>query len=94
MKFLVSRLRVVSVLFLALCVVSACKTPSSMMGKEIGCSTGGVEILDSEFSRKGSATTWCVRCTDRNFSETYICASNPERDRMQCREVPIGPPCE
>ena len=84
----------IAVLFFVLGLVSACKTPSSLMGKEIGCSTRGVEIIDSEFSRSGSGTTWCVRCTDKEFSETYICASNPEHDRVQCREVPLGPPCQ
>ena len=89
-----SRVRSISVLFVVLGLVSACKTPSSMMAKEIGCSTRGVEVIDSVFSRNGSGTTWCVRCADKEFSETYICASNPEHDRMQCREVPLGPPCQ
>lgn len=94
MLVFMSRIRIVPVLFLVLCLVPACKSPSSMMAKEIGCTTRGVEILDSVFSRNGSGTTWCVRCSDKDFSETYICATNPGHTRMQCREVPLGPPCE
>lgn len=75
------------VLFLA---VSGCKSPSAMSAKALGCRTAQLDMLDSEFSRAGSTTTWCASCEGR----TSICVTNPNRDRVECREVPAGPPCE
>ena len=74
--------------------VVACKTPSSMIGDEIDCPPGDVKILDSVFSRAGSMTTWCARCDSKEYSSNHVCSTNPTRERMHCREVPLGPPCE
>ena len=80
-----------SVLCLVLLLsVSGCKSPSSVSAKALGCRTAELDILDSEFSRSGSTTTWCASCAGR----TNICVTNPDRNRVECREVPAGPPCE
>jgi hypothetical protein len=70
--------------------VSGCKSPSSLSAKALGCRTAELDMLDSEFSRSGSTTTWCARCG----GQTHICVTNPNRSRIECREVPAGPPCE
>jgi hypothetical protein len=78
------------VLFVILSSLFGCKSPSQMTAKEIGCNTRDVEIIDSEFKRNGSMTAWCARCGDR----LYQCMTNPRRDRIECRRVDVGPPCE
>ena len=78
---------IVSVIVLS---VTGCKSQSQITGNEIGCNTRDVEIIDSEFKRQGSLTTWCARCEDR----IYQCISNPGRDRIECRRVGLGPPCQ
>ncbi len=86
-------MRYVRVLFVAVVIllsISGCKSQSQMTAKETGCATRDVEIIDSEFKRMGSTTTWCARCEDR----FYQCVTNPRRDRIECRRVEVGPPCE
>ncbi|MEX0958705.1 MAG: hypothetical protein WDZ63_05405 [Burkholderiales bacterium] len=71
-------------------VFSGCKSPSALTAEAIGCRVTGIEIVDSEFKREGSTTAWCARCED----VTYQCATNPERNRVECREVADGAaPC-
>jgi len=69
---------------------SGCKSLSSMSAKAIDCRTSKLEILDSRFSREGTTTSWCARCD----GQTHICVTNPNRDRVECRQVDAGPPCE
>lgn len=83
-------LKAVLVVLFVLLNVSGCKSQSQITGKEIGCNTRDVEIIDSEFKRQGSLTTWCARCEDR----IYQCISNPNRDRIECRRVGLVPPCD
>ena len=78
---------IVSVIVL---IVAGCKSQPQITGKEIGCNTRDVEIIDSEFKRMGSLTTWCASCEDR----IYQCITNPGRDRIECRRVEVGPPCQ
>ena len=82
--------RAVLVVVLVFLSVSGCKSQSQITANAIGCETAEVEIIDSEFKRQGSLTTWCARCGNR----FYQCITNPSRDHIECRRVPVGPPCE
>lgn len=74
----------------AVLVLPGCKSPSALTAEAIGCRVTEIEIVDSEFKREGSTTAWCARCEET----TYQCATNPERDRVECREVADGAaPC-
>jgi hypothetical protein len=74
--------------------LSACNSIETMTAEQIGCETREVRILESQFKRFGSETTWCARCTGANAGGNYVCATNPSRERVECRAVPPGPPCE
>lgn len=87
-------LRGSGLLIVILCSLSACKSPSALTAEAIGCTTREVRILDSEFSRSGSNTTWCARCLDHKIDKNYICVTSPSRERIECREVALGPPCQ
>lgn len=81
-------------LFSVVGCLSGCKSTETMTAAQLGCDTRDVKILDSQFERAGSETTWCARCSGSNSGKNYVCATNPSRDRVQCREVPPGPPCD
>ena len=81
--------RLVILTLVVLFAVSGCKSQSALSAKELGCRTAEVEILDSEFSRAGSTTSWCAHCAGK----TAVCVTNPRHDRIECRDVPPGPPC-
>ena len=67
----------------------ACKTSTGLTADAIGCGVTDVDIIDSEFKRRGVTTAWCARCGDK----VYQCATTPERDRVECRESAPGGPC-
>lgn len=67
----------------------ACKSPTVLTARATGCTTTEVEIVDSEFKRAGSTTAWCARCKGKNFS----CATNIERDHVECHEASAASPC-
>lgn len=73
----------------ATCCIAACKTPTALTADATGCTTAEVEILDSQYKREGSTTAWCARCKGKN----YICATNSNRDRVECREASSPSPC-
>jgi hypothetical protein len=75
-------LRILS-LVAALGVLSGCTTQSTMTARATGCSTMGVDIVKSRYSRQGSTTRWCAKCK----SKLYYCVSNPEHSRVECKEA-------
>ncbi|HUF19237.1 MAG TPA: hypothetical protein VMP00_00635 [Burkholderiales bacterium] len=74
----------------AVLVLSGCKSPSALTAEATACRVTEIEIVDSDYKRDGSTTAWCARCRD----VTYQCATNPARNRVECREVTAGvAPC-
>ena len=71
------------VLVVLVCTFSGCKTQSAMTAGATGCSTMGVDIVKSRYSRAGSTTRWCAKCKNK----LYSCASNPEHSRVECKEA-------
>jgi hypothetical protein len=59
----------------------ACSGPQRLTAKVTPCTTKEVEIVPSEFSRNGSTTAWCAECKEK----LYVCVTNAERTRVQCR---------
>ena len=86
-----------SLVFLTLLAgLAGCNSMESMTGDQIGCDARDIVVMDSEVKRSGSKTTWCARCSGGgiNAGKNYVCATNPSQDRVECREVPLGPPCQ
>jgi hypothetical protein len=73
----------------AVCILSGCKTQSTMTAGVTGCSTIGVDIVKSRYSREGSTTRWCAKCKNK----LYFCVSNPEHSRVECKEA-VADTCE
>ena len=74
----------------ATCLLAACMTSKERLtAKAVGCSTGDVEIVQSDFSRRGVETAWCATCKDK----LYRCATNPDRSRVSCLESREGDGC-
>jgi hypothetical protein len=71
------------VLVAVVCVLPGCKTQSAMTAGATGCRTISVDIVKSRYSREGSTTVWCAKCNNK----LYQCVSNPERSRVECKEV-------
>jgi hypothetical protein len=71
------------ILLAALGVLAGCKTQSTMTAGATGCSTMGVDIVKSRYSRQGSTTSWCAKCKGK----LYYCVSNPEHSRVECKEA-------
>ncbi len=70
----------VATLCLLLC---ACSTPSALTAKATDCSRGQVDIKDAPFKARGITTQWCAVCKNK----TYMCVSNADRNRVECRPV-------
>ena len=71
------------VLVAVVCALPGCKTQSAMTAGATGCGTIGVDIVNSRYAREGSTTVWCAKCK----SKLYLCVSNPERSRVECKEA-------
>jgi hypothetical protein len=72
------------------CLLAACMTSKERLtAKAVGCSSREVEVLQSDFSRRGVETAWCATCNDK----LYRCATNPERSRVSCLESREGDGC-
>lgn len=63
--------------------LSACATQNALTAKATNCSRGQVDIKDSGFKQRGVTTTWCAVCKDK----TYLCVTNADRSRVECRPV-------
>ena len=62
----------------------------ALTGKAVGCSTRSVDLLPSEYDRKGMETSWCAKCKDKR----YQCATNAQRTRTICKESVEGDDCD
>ena len=71
------------ILVLVVCALSGCKTQSAMTAGATGCRTISVDIVKSRFSREGSTTVWCAKCSNK----LYHCVSNPDHSRVECKEA-------
>jgi hypothetical protein len=59
----------------------ACSSPERLTSRATPCATKEVKIVDSEFSRRGVTTAWCAECKDK----LYLCATDIERAKVECR---------
>jgi len=66
-----------------LLLVSGCATQSALTAKATDCSRGQVDIKDSAFRQRGNTTTWCAVCKGK----AYLCLTNADRSRVECRPV-------
>jgi len=73
----------------AAALLVACKSPTALTADAIGCGVTQVEIVDSEYTRRGVTTAWCARCEGK----VYQCVTTPARDRVECREPKPDTPC-
>jgi len=62
-------------------VTEACSSPERLTSKATPCSTKEVKIVSSDFSRRGVTTAWCAECKGK----LYLCATDAERSKVQCR---------
>ncbi|HTS54754.1 MAG TPA: hypothetical protein VMH26_15900 [Burkholderiales bacterium] len=80
-KEICTRLPALSVLVCASLLTIACSSPERLTSKATPCATGEVKIVNSEFSRRGVTTAWCAECKDK----LYLCATDTERSKVECR---------
>jgi hypothetical protein len=78
------------ILLAAACALCGCKTQSTMTAAATGCRTISVDIVKSRYSREGSTTVWCAKCSNK----LYHCVSNPDHSRVECKEVANPDICE
>jgi len=81
-------MRHLSGLFLLL-LLPACATQSALTAKATDCSRGQVDIKDSAFRARGITTSWCAVCKEK----TFLCVTNADRSRVDCRPVREGDVC-
>lgn len=74
---------VLLVLLLLMLTLSGCATQSALTAKATDCSRGQVDIKDSAFKQRGITTTWCAVCKNKS----YLCVTNADRSRVECRPV-------
>ena len=60
---------------------AGCSSPERLTSRVTPCTIGEVQIVNSEFSRRGVTTAWCAECKGK----LYLCATDVERDKAQCR---------
>jgi len=70
-------------LLLAAGWLAACSSQERLTAEATPCSSREVNIVTSEFARRGSTTAWCAECKGK----TYQCASNADHTKVQCREL-------
>jgi hypothetical protein len=68
---------------------AGCANKERLTASAINCRVTEVDIVDSEFKRSGSTTAWCAKCRGKR----YQCATNPNRDKVQCFEARPGTTC-
>jgi hypothetical protein len=73
-----------------LVVGCAGKSKEALTGRAVGCSTRSVDLLPSEYDRKGMETSWCAKCKDKR----YQCVTNAERTRTVCKASVDGDGCD
>jgi hypothetical protein len=70
--------------------LAGCKTQSALTADATGCGRTKIDIVKSRYEREGTTTAWCAKCGVK----LYHCVSNPERDRVECKEGNPGGVCE
>lgn len=60
---------------------SGCSSPERLTSKATNCTIGEIQIVNSDFSRRGVSTAWCAECKGK----LYLCATDVERNKAQCR---------
>jgi hypothetical protein len=68
------------------CALAGCKTQSALTAGATGCRTISVDIVKSRYAREGSTTVWCAKCK----TKLYLCVSNPDHSRVECKEAVPG----
>ena len=58
-----------------------CSSPERLTSRATNCTIGEVQIVNSDFSRRGVTTAWCAECKGK----LYLCATDVERNKAQCR---------
>ena len=83
--------RIFSGLFLVVgaLLTEACSSPERLTSKATPCATGEVKIVNSDFTRRGVTTAWCAECKGK----LYLCATDAERDKVQCRPSTADDAC-
>lgn len=71
-------------------MLSGCKSPTALTASATGCGVTDVDIVDSAYAREGITSAWCASCKGKVFQ----CASNPARDRVECRPATRPGPCD
>ena len=71
-------------------MLSGCKSPTALTASATGCGVTEVDIVDSVYAREGTTSAWCATCKGKLFQ----CASNPARDRVECRPATSPGPCD
>ncbi len=66
-----------------------CKTQTGLTAGATGCGVTDLDVIESRYSREGTTTAWCAKCTDK----IYHCVSNPERSRVECRPAKASDAC-
>ncbi len=83
-------LRMTVLVLAAVILVTGCGTSKeALTGKAVGCPTRDVNILPSEYARKGMDTSWCAACKNKR----YQCVTNADRTRTSCKETNDGDGC-
>ena len=77
------------VLLLGAVLSAACSSPERLTSKATPCSTGQVRIVGSDFSRRGVTTAWCAECKGK----LYLCATDAERTKVECRPSTLDDAC-
>lgn len=83
-------LRMLACALLLGAMLSGCKSPTALTASATGCGVTEVDIVDSVHAREGTTSAWCARCRGKLFQ----CASNPARDRVECRPAASPGPCD
>jgi hypothetical protein len=77
------------VLAAAFAVLAGCASQDRLTADALNCRMGDVNVVPSEFQRRGSETAWCATCKGK----LYQCATNAARSRTVCREAKEGDGC-
>jgi hypothetical protein len=89
LKAILTHRRYVLLLIGASVLSVACSSPERLTSKATPCSTGQVNIVSSDFSRRGVTTAWCAECKGK----LYLCATNAERTKVECRPSTADDAC-
>ena len=82
--------RTLILLSIATVVLAGCGTSrEALTAKAVGCATRHVNLVPSQYDRKGMETSWCATCKGK----LYQCVTNADRTRSSCKESKEGDGC-